>query len=103
MKITLEIAKRIKFDYNYLIGTEFQVRGVNHSIKEIAILPLTKNGFGTHPINYLMDVDRQNYIKKFKDKEMGLLIYYSNNSYIPFFEFLKDRSIAIELTKYTNS
>ena len=100
MKLTFDIANKIKQDFQKLIGQKLNTTQGEKKIKEIVVLPIVNGSFGTFPAFYLLAADKPNFIIPFKDKEMSLVIYFIDDSYIPFFQYLLDYNVSLDLTKY---
>jgi hypothetical protein len=101
MKLTYKKANQIKQDFQHIIGQQIQTNEGIKEIKEIVVLPILDGSFGTFPVNYLLATDKLNFITPHKDKEMSLMIYFTDNSYIFFFQYLQDRNINLDLSKYS--
>jgi len=93
-------AIKLKQDFQYLVGQKVKTKESEKIIRELTILPLFVGDFGASPVSYLMSTDRLNFIKPYLDKEMSLIIYFTDDSFIYFFQYLKDNNINIDLTKY---
>ena len=102
MKLTYKKANQIKQDFQYIIGKQIQTNEGIKEIKEIVVLPILDGSFGTFPVNYLLAIDKLNFITQHKEKEMSLMIYFIDNSYIFFFQYLKARNIKLDLSKYSD-
>jgi len=100
MKLTYTTANKIKDDFQSLIGKTIRTNEGAKEIKEIVVLPLTNGSFGTFPINYLMALNKQEFMKPYIDKEVSLIIYLSDNSFIYFFQYLQDNNINLDWKKY---
>lgn len=100
MKLNFDIANQIKNDFQYLVGKTVQMQNGTKVIKEIAVLPIKNESFGTFPLNYLNATDKNNFILPYKNREMSLIIYFNDNSFFYFFQFLADNNIPIDLDKY---
>ena len=100
MQLNLKIANQIKQDFQPYIGKQIQTKDGLKTIKEIAVLPIVDGSFGTFPFNYQLAADKLNFIAPHKDKEMSLVIFLSDNSYINFFQYLQDHNITVDWSKY---
>ncbi len=100
MKLSYDKALEIKLDFSYLIGQKFITKADLFEIKEIVILPFLDGSFGTFPLHYSMTVDKENFINPYRDKEMNLLIYFTDNSYVNFFQYIQDNNLVFDVSKY---
>lgn len=100
MKLTYDFAKRIKEDFNNLEGSEIEFNGFKKTIKEIAILPYINDDFGSFPFNYVHSKNKEDFLLPYLDKEMSLIIIFDNNDFYPFFQFIYDNKITLNLEKY---
>lgn len=100
MKLTLDIANKIKKDFEHLIGQKVKTKEGEKEIKELVVLPVQDGSFGSFPFNYLLAPDKQEFMKPYIDKEVSLVIYLSDNSFIYFFQYLQDNNINLDWKKY---
>lgn len=102
MKLTLKTANKIKEDFKNLIGIRIETTEGVKVIQEIAVLPIVNGCFGSFPLHYLLSSDKRNFIIPYKDREMSLVIFLNDDSFIFFFKYLQDNNICFDLTKYTD-
>ena len=100
MKISYNIAIQIQQDFQYLVGQKIQTDEGAKEIKDIIILPIKNNNFEMFYSFYLISSDKKNFILPYKDEEMTLIIIFSDDDYINLFQYIMDKNITIDLTKY---
>lgn len=102
MKLNYKKALKIKQDFQHLVGQKVKTKEGENEIRELVVLPLVDGTFGTFPLNYLMATDKSNFITPYLDKEMSIIIYFTDNSFAYFFQYLQDNNINLDWTKYIN-
>jgi len=97
MKLNYSQANAIRKDYLYLVGHQVITPD---GIKEIVVLPIINDDFGTFPYLYTLASNKEDFLKPYMDKEMSLVIFYTDDSYYYFFQYVKDTQISIDWSKY---
>lgn len=100
MKISYNIAIQIQQDFQYLVGQKIQTNEGAKEVKDIIILPIKNNNFEMFCSYYLQSSDKKNFILPYKDEEMTLIILFLDDYYINLFQYIMDKNITIDLTKY---